>query len=161
MATLKEEDAPRSEALPVPYHVLYVPIISHTLAFSEEPDKEVHTFQIITMCGECIAKRQNQMLLELLWVLWHVIWVWLLKPLWGAALQLTILSKHTFKVLYWTLPVEGKVQCMQASLLEGEGMRMPSMSSEQTAVLATPSTFITPKMQAMPSKATPAAAQLA
>jgi hypothetical protein len=49
------------------------------------------------------------MLLELLWVLWHVIRVWLLKPLWGAALQLTILSKHAFEALYRTLPVEGKV----------------------------------------------------
>jgi hypothetical protein len=34
---------------------------------------------------------------------------------------------------------------------------MPSTSSEQTAVLATPSTFIAPKSQAMPSEATPAA----
>jgi hypothetical protein len=49
------------------------------------------------------------MLLELLWILWHVIRVWLLKLLWGMALQLAILSKHTFEVLYWTLPVEGKV----------------------------------------------------
>jgi hypothetical protein len=49
------------------------------------------------------------MLLELLWVLWHVIRVWLLKPLWGVALQLVILSKHAFEVLYRTSPVEGKV----------------------------------------------------
>jgi hypothetical protein len=52
------------------------------------------------MHGERIAERQNQKLLELLWVLWHVIWVWLLKPLWGTALQLTILSKHAFEALY-------------------------------------------------------------
>jgi hypothetical protein len=100
VATLEEEDAPRSEALPVPHHALHVPIISHTPAFSGELDKEGHAFQTVTMCGECIAERQNQMLLELLWVLWHVIWVWLLKPLWGTALQLMILSKHTFEVLY-------------------------------------------------------------
>jgi hypothetical protein len=97
------------------------------------------------------------MLLELFWVLWHVIWVWLLKPLWGAALQLMTLYKQAFKALYWTSPVEGNVRCMQASLLEGEGMRMLSTSSKQTAAPATPSTFIAPKSQAMPSKATPAA----
>jgi hypothetical protein len=68
-ATLKEKDAPHSKALPVPHHALHVPIISHTLAFSGELDKEGHTFQIITTHRECIAKRQNQMLLELLWVL--------------------------------------------------------------------------------------------
>jgi hypothetical protein len=49
------------------------------------------------------------MLLKLFWVLWHIIWVWLLKPLWGTALQLTTLSKQAFKVLYQTLPVEGNV----------------------------------------------------
>jgi hypothetical protein len=54
---------------------------------------------------------------------------------------------------------EGNIQYVQASLLKGEGMRMPSMSSEQTAAPATPSTFIAPKLQAMPSKATAAAAQ--
>jgi hypothetical protein len=43
-ATLEEEDAPRSEALPVPHHALHAPIISHTLAFSGEPDKEGHAF---------------------------------------------------------------------------------------------------------------------
>ena len=41
-ATLKEEDAPCSEAQPIPHHMLYAPVISHTLAFSGEPDKEVH-----------------------------------------------------------------------------------------------------------------------
>jgi hypothetical protein len=61
------------------------------------------------MHGECIPKRQNQMLLELFWVLWHITWVWLLKPLWGMALQLTTLSKQAFKVLYWTSPVEGNI----------------------------------------------------
>ena len=85
------------------------------------------------------------MLLELLWVLWHVTWVWLLKPLWGAALLLTILSKHAFGVLYWTSPGEGKVQCTQAHLLEGEEMRTPSMSSKQAAAPATPSTFYCPQ----------------
>jgi hypothetical protein len=49
------------------------------------------------------------MLLELLWVLWHIIRVWLLKPLWGAALLLTALSMHAFEALYRTSPVEGKV----------------------------------------------------
>jgi hypothetical protein len=160
-ATLEEEDAPRSEALPVPHHALHAPVISHTLAFSGEPDKEGHAFRIITTCREHIAKRQNQMLLELLWVLWHIIQVWLLKPLWGVALQLVILSKHAFEVLYQTSPVEGKVRCAQASLLEGEGMRMSSTSSEQTAVLATPSTFIAPKSPATSPEALPAAAQLA
>jgi hypothetical protein len=43
-ATLKEEDAPRSKALPVPHHALHAPIISHTPAFSGEPDKEGHAF---------------------------------------------------------------------------------------------------------------------
>jgi hypothetical protein len=66
MATLEEEDTPHSEALPVSHHVLHAPIISHTLAFSGEPDKEGHAFQIITTCRECIAERQNQTLLELL-----------------------------------------------------------------------------------------------
>jgi hypothetical protein len=108
-ATLEEEDTPRSEALPIPHHALHVPVISHTLVFSGELDKEGHAFQIVTTCRECIAERQNQMLLKLLWVLWHIIQIWLLKLLWGAALQLTILSKHTFEVLYWTSPVEEKV----------------------------------------------------
>jgi hypothetical protein len=159
-AALEEEDAPFSKALPIPHHALHVPIISHTLAFSGEPDKEGHAFRIIITRRERIAERQNQMLLKLLWVLWHIIWVWLLKPLWGAALQLMILSKHAFKVLYQTSPVGGKVRCAQASLLEGEGMRMPSTSSEQTAAPATPSNLIAPKSLATPSKATPAAAQL-
>jgi hypothetical protein len=44
MATLEEEDAPCSEALPVPHYALHAPIISHTLAFSGELDKEGHTF---------------------------------------------------------------------------------------------------------------------
>jgi hypothetical protein len=109
VATLEEEDAPRSEVLPIPHHALHAPIISHTPVFSGELDKEGHAFRIITTCRECIAERQNQMLLELLWVLWHVIRVWLLKPLWGTALQLAILSKHAFEVLYQTSPVEGKV----------------------------------------------------
>jgi hypothetical protein len=43
-ATLEEEDAPRSEAQPILHHILHVPIISHTLASSEELDKEGHTF---------------------------------------------------------------------------------------------------------------------
>jgi hypothetical protein len=43
-ATLKEEDAPHSEALPIPHHALHAPIISHTPAFSGELDKEGHTF---------------------------------------------------------------------------------------------------------------------
>jgi hypothetical protein len=43
-ATLEEKDAPRFEALPVPHHVLHVPIISHTLAFLGEPDKKGHAF---------------------------------------------------------------------------------------------------------------------
>jgi hypothetical protein len=159
VATLEEEDAPRSKALPVPHHALHAPIISHTLVFSGELDKEGHTFRIVTTCREHIAERQNQMLLELLWVLWHVIWVWLLKPLWGAALQLAILSKHAFKALYRTSPVKGKVRCTQASLLEGERMRTPSTSSEQTAVPATPSTFIAPKSPATSPEALPAAAQ--
>jgi hypothetical protein len=77
------------------------------------------------------------------------------------ALQLMILSKHTFKVLYQTSPVEGKVQCMQASLLEGEGMRILSTSSKQTAAPATPSTFITSKSPTTSPEALPAAAQLA
>jgi len=98
------------------------------------------------------------MLLELFWVLWLVIWVWLLKPLWRAALQLTTLSKKAFEVLYWTSPAEGNVRCAQASLLGGEGMMTPSMSSEQTAAPATPSTFDAPRSHAMHSEATPAAA---
>jgi hypothetical protein len=159
VATLEEEDAPCSKAHPIPHHTLHVPIISHTTASSGEPYKKGHTFQIVTMHGEHITERQNQTLLELFWVLWHIIWVWLLKPLWGMALQLITLSKQAFKVLYWTSPVKGNIQCVQASLLEGEGMRMPSISSEQTAALATPLTFITLKLQAMPSKATAAAAQ--
>jgi hypothetical protein len=69
VATLKEEDTPRSKALPVPHHALHAPVISHTPPFSGEPDKEGHAFRIITTCRECIAERQNQMLLELLWVL--------------------------------------------------------------------------------------------
>ena len=44
MATLKEEGAPHSEAQPISHHALHMPIISHTLAFSGELDKEVHTF---------------------------------------------------------------------------------------------------------------------
>jgi hypothetical protein len=36
MATLKEEDAPYSEAQPIPHHALHVPIISHTPASLEE-----------------------------------------------------------------------------------------------------------------------------
>ena len=111
------------------------------------------------MRGEHIAERQNQTLLELLWILWHVIWVWLLKPLWGTALQLAILSKHTFEALYWTLPVEGNVRRTQASLLKGEGMRTPSTSSEQSAAPATPSTFIAHKSPATSSEALPAAVQ--
>ena len=158
-ATLEEEDAPHSEALPVPHHVLHAPIISNTPAFSGEPDTEGHAFRIVTTRGECIAKRQNQTLLELLWILWHVIWVWLLKPLWGAALQLAILSKHAFEALYRTSPVEGNIRRTQASLLEGEGMRTPSTSSEQSAVPATPSTFIAHKSPATSPKALPAAAQ--
>jgi hypothetical protein len=75
-----------------------------------------------------------------------------------VALQLVILSKHAFKALYQTSPVEEKVRCTQASLLKGEGIRMPSMSSEQTAVPATPSTFITPKSPATSPEALPAAA---
>ena len=31
-ATLEEEDAPHSEAQPIPHHVLHVPVISHTPA---------------------------------------------------------------------------------------------------------------------------------
>ena len=108
-ATLEEEDAPRSEALPVPHHALHAPVISNTPAFSGEPDTEGHAFRIVTTRRERIAERQNQTLLELLWILWHVIWVWLLKPLWGAALQLVILSKHAFEAPYRTLPVEGNV----------------------------------------------------
>ena len=91
-ATLEEEAAPRSEALPVPHHALYAPVISYTPASSGELDKEGHTFQIVTTHGESTAERQNQTLLELLWVLWHITWFWLLKPLWGVALQLTTLS---------------------------------------------------------------------
>ena len=158
-ATLEEEDAPRSEAHPVLHHALHAPVISHTPASSGEPDKEGHAFRIVTTRGERIPERQNQTLLELFWVLWHVIWVWLLKPLWGAALQLTTLYKQAFKALYRTSPVEGNVRCAQASLLEGEGMRTPSTSSEQTATLATPSTFITPKLPATSPEALPAAAQ--
>ena len=158
-ATLEEEAAPRSEALPVPHHALHAPVISYTPASSGEPDKEGHTFRIVTTRGESTAERQNQTLLELLWVLWHVTWVWLLKPLWGAALQLTILSKHAFKALYRTSLVEGKVRCVQARLLEGEEMRTPSTSSEQAAAPATPSTFTVPKSPATPSEATPAAAR--
>ena len=158
-ATLEEEDAPRSEAQPIPHHALHAPVISHTPASSGEPDKEGHAFRIITTRGERIAERQNQTLLELLWVLWHVIWVWLLKPLWGAALQLTTLFQHASEALYWTSPVEGMVRCAQASLLEGEGMRTPSTSSEQSAAPATPSTFIAPKSLATPSEATLAAVQ--
>ena len=111
------------------------------------------------MHRERIAVRQNQTLLELLWVLWHVTWVWLLKPLWGTALQLMILSKHAFEALYRTSLVEGKVRCAQARLLEGEEMRTPSMSSKQAAAPATPSTFTVPKSPATPSEATPAAVQ--
>ena len=44
VATLKEEDASHSEAQPISHHMLHMPIISHTLAFSGELDKEVHTF---------------------------------------------------------------------------------------------------------------------
>jgi hypothetical protein len=159
MATLKEEVVPHSEAQPVPHHALHAPVIIHTLVSPGAPNEGVDDLQIVSLHRECIAKRQNWMLLELLWVLWHVIWVWLLKPLWGAALLLTAFSKHTFEVLYQTLPVKGKVQCIQASLLKGEGMRMLSTSSEQTAVPATPSNFIAPKSLATPSEATPAVAQ--
>ena len=98
-------------------------------------------------------------LLELFWVLWHITRFWLLKPLWGMALQLTTLSQHAFEALYWTSPVEGMVRCTQATLLEGEEMRTPSTSSEQSAAPATPSTLTAPKSPATPSEALPAAAQ--
>ena len=135
-ATLKEEAAPCSEAQPIPHHMLHMPTTIHTLASLGTLDKGADNLRIVPLCRECITKRQNQTLLELLWVLWHVIWVWLLKPMWGTALQLTILSKHTFEALYQTSPAKGKAQCIQASLLEGEEMRMPSTSSEQSAALA-------------------------
>jgi hypothetical protein len=44
VATLEEEDAPRSEAHPVLHHALHAPVISHTPASSGEPDKEGHAF---------------------------------------------------------------------------------------------------------------------
>ena len=108
VATLEEEDPPCSMAQPIPHHVLHAPIISHTPASPGALDEGVEDLRIVSLRRECNAKRQNQMLLELLWVLWHVIWVWLLKPLWGMALLLMALSKHTFEVLYQTSPVEGK-----------------------------------------------------
>ena len=123
-----------------------------------EPDEGVDDLRIVSPRGERIAERQNWTLLELFWVLWLVIWVWLLKPLWRAALQLTTLSKKAFEALYWTSPAEGNVRCAQASLLGGEGMMTPSTSSEQTAAPATPSTFDAPRSHAMHSEATPAAA---
>ena len=43
-ATLEEEAAPCSEALPIPHHALHMPVISYTPASSGEPDKEGHTF---------------------------------------------------------------------------------------------------------------------
>jgi hypothetical protein len=90
---------------------IITPIIIYTPASPGALEEGVDDLQIVSSCGECIAERQNQMLLELLWVLWHVIRVWLLKPLWGTALLLMALSKHTFEALYQTLPVEGKVRC--------------------------------------------------
>ena len=59
VATLKEEDAPCSKAQPIPHHVLHAPVISHTSAFSGEPDKEVHAFQIVSLHEEHITERQN------------------------------------------------------------------------------------------------------
>ena len=158
-ATLEEEATPRSEAQPIPHHALHAPVIVHTLASPETPDEGADDLRIISPHRECIAKTQNRTLLELFWVLWHITHFWLLEPLWGMALQLTTLSQHAFEALYRTSPVEGMVRCMQASLLEGEGMRMPSTSSKQSAALATPSTLTAPKSPATPSEALPAAAQ--
>jgi len=51
-------------------------------------NKEEEHLQIVTLHGERTVKRQNQMLLEQLWVLWYIVSAWLLKPLWGVALQI-------------------------------------------------------------------------
>jgi len=54
------------------------------------PDEEEH-LQIVTPRGERAVERQNQTLPERLWVLWYTVWARLLKPLWGAALQILAL----------------------------------------------------------------------
>ena len=59
-------------------------LAANTGALNEE---EEH-LQIVTLHGERAVERQNQTLPERLWVLWYIIWAWLLKPLWGAALQI-------------------------------------------------------------------------
>jgi len=54
-------------------------------------DEEEEDLRTITLRRECAVERQNQMLPERFWVLWYIIWAQLLKPLWGAALQILAL----------------------------------------------------------------------
>jgi len=149
--------APRVKSTPFRHNALHVPAASHIPASLGAPDEEEEPLRIVTLCRECAIKMQNQTLLERVWVLWYALWAWLLKPLWGAALQILAVLKDGIEDLYWTPQVEGNIHDMRAGQLEGEEMRRSTAGSEQTAAPGTPSTFNAPKSPATPSKATPPA----
>jgi len=149
--------APRVESTPAPHNALHAPAASHIPASVGAPDEEEDPLRTVTPHGECAAERQNQMLLERVWILWYALWAWLLKPLWGAALQILGVLEFGIEDLYRTPQVEGNVHDARAGQLEGEEMRRSTTGSKQTAVPGTPSTFNAPKLPATPSKAMPPA----
>jgi len=79
-----------------------MPAATRTPASLGAPDEEEDHLQTVTLRRECAIKRQNQMLLERLWVLWYIVWARLLKPLWGAALQILALLEFSIEA---TLPL--------------------------------------------------------
>jgi len=105
----KVDIAPHVESTPFCHNALHAPAASHIPASLGAPDEEEEPLQIVTPCRECAIKMQNQMLLEQVWVLWYALWAWLLKPLWGMALQILAILKYSIEDLYWTPQVEGNI----------------------------------------------------
>jgi len=153
----KVDIAPCVEPTPAPHNALHAPAATRTPASLGAPDEEEDHLQTVTLRGEHAVERQNQMLPERFWILWSALWAWLLKPLWGAALQILAVLEFSIEDLYQTPQVEGNLHDAQAGQLEGEEMRRLTAGSEQTAVPGTPPTFNAPKSPTTPSKATPPA----